>query len=215
MGRAGHSELTNRRKDGRLYTEQMSITPIRDGGGKVTQFIATKQDVTGRKSLEAQLHQVAIIEAIGRLAGGVAHDFNNLLTVINGYSEILREKLGADTKSSIYLKEIFDAGQRAASLPRQPLAFSRRRVLAPQVLDLNTVVSNLEKMLRRLIGEDIKLHTILEPSLNRVKARDRNHPGGRRRGRGALSDPHGTDIIWLQGSGNRRGKKRRGDVREA
>ena len=126
--------------------------------------------MTERKALEAQLQQAAKIEAVGRLAGGVAHDFNNLLTVINGYSELLREKLASDTRSSTYLKEIYDAGQRAASLTRQLLAFSRRQVLAPQVLDLNVVVSNLEKMLRRLIGEDIRLHTLLDPSLRRVKA---------------------------------------------
>ena len=109
------------------------------------------------------------MEAIGRLAGGVAHDFNNLLTIINGYSALLMEKLEADKQASAYLKEIKDAGERAASLTRQLLAFSRRQVLAP-VLDLNTVVSNVEKMLRRLIGEDITLHTRLDPALGRVKA---------------------------------------------
>jgi len=169
-GQPWHGELINRRKDGSFYTEQMSIAPVMDTNGEATHFIATKQDVTEHKVLEAQLHQAAKIEAVGRLAGGVAHDFNNLLTVINGYSELLREKLGSDTKSGVYLKEILDAGQRAASLTRQLLAFSRRQVLAPQILDLNVVVSNLEKMLRRLIGEDIKLRTILDPALNRMKA---------------------------------------------
>jgi PAS domain S-box-containing protein len=169
-GQVWHGELVNRRKDGSLYTEQMSITPIVDARGAVTHFIATKQDVTEHQALEAQLHQAARIEAVGRLAGGVAHDFNNLLTIINGYSELLRERLGTDAKSSTFVKEIYDAGQRAASLTRQLLAFSRRQVLAPQVLDLNVVVSNLEKMLRRLIGEDIKLNTLLDPSLHRVKA---------------------------------------------
>jgi CheY-like chemotaxis protein len=110
------------------------------------------------------------MEAIGRLAGGVAHDFNNLLTIINGYSELLLEKFGADGAASTYLSEVKNAGARAASLTRQLLAFSRRQVLAPQVLDLNIVVANLEKMLRRLIGEDVKLHTVLDPSLGRVKA---------------------------------------------
>ncbi|MDR3675828.1 MAG: PAS domain S-box protein, partial [Acidobacteriota bacterium] len=169
-GQTWHGELINRRKDGKLYTEETTITPIVSASGEVTHFIATKQDVTERRILEAQLHQAAKMEAIGRLAGGVAHDFNNLLTIINGYSQILMEKLKADTQSSEYLKEILDAGERAATLTRQLLAFSRRQVLAPQVLDLNAVVSNLDKMLRRLIGEDIKLHTHLDPTLGRVKA---------------------------------------------
>ena len=105
------------------------------------------------------------MEAVGRLAGGVAHDFNNLLTIINGYTELLLDQFAADKQASAHLKEIKDAGERAASLTRQLLAFSRRQVLAPQVLDLNTVVSNLEKMLKRLIGEDITLRTLLDPSL--------------------------------------------------
>ena len=169
-GKPWQGELINRRKDGSLYTEEMSITPVTDVHGEVTHFIATKQDVTERRALEAQLQQAAKMEAVGRLAGGVAHDFNNLLTVINGYSEILIERLASDVKGSDYLQEINNAGERAASLTRQLLAFSRRQVLAPQVLSLNLVVSNLEKMLRRLIGEDVKLRTVLDSALARVKA---------------------------------------------
>ncbi len=169
-GQSWHGELTNRRKDGGLYTEQMTITPVRDEYGKLTHFIATKQDVTERRSLEGQLQQASKMEAVGRLAGGVAHDFNNLLTVINGYSEILLERSSSDQKASDYLKEINEAGARAASLTRQLLAFSRRQVLTPQVLDLNAVVANLEKMLRRLIGEDVQLSTLLDPALGQIKA---------------------------------------------
>ena len=169
-GKIWHGELINQRKDGSLFTEQMNIAPVRDGSGKVTHFIATKQDVTAHRILEEHVRQAAKMEAIGRLAGGVAHDFNNLLTIINGYSELLLEKFGADGAASTYLTEVRNAGERAASLTRQLLAFSRRQVLAPQVLDLNIVVANLEKMLRRLIGEDVKLHTVLDPSLGSVKA---------------------------------------------
>ena len=169
-GQPWHGELVNQRKDGSLYTEQMNITPVLSAHGEVTHFIATKQDVTERKNLEAQLQQSAKIEAVGRLAGGVAHDFNNLLTIINGYSELLLDELASDQTLSGYLKEIHNAGERAASLTRQLLAFSRRQVLAPQVLDLNMVVSNLESMLRRLIGEDIVLRTALAPQLGRVTA---------------------------------------------
>jgi PAS domain S-box-containing protein len=170
QGENWRGEVVNRRKGGGLYTEELNIAPVRNPRGEITHFIATIHDVTEHKSLEAQLQQKAKMEAVGRLAGGVAHDFNNLLTVINGYAEILKDEFASDTKSSAYLKEIFGAGERAASLTRQLLAFSRRQVLAPQILDLNEVVSNLEKMLRRLIGEDIKLHTLLHPSLGRVKA---------------------------------------------
>ena len=169
-GQPWHGELINQRKDGTLYTEQMSIAPVRGAHGEVTHFIATKQDVTERKIMESQLQQAAKIEAVGRLAGGVAHDFNNLLTVINGYSELLLDELASDPTLSGYVKEIHGAGERAAALTRQLLAFSRRQVLAPQVLDLNVVISNLENMLRRLIGEDIVLLTLLEPSLGCVKA---------------------------------------------
>ncbi len=169
-GQTWEGELINRRKNGTHYTEKMSITAVRDRAGMATHFIATKQDITERRNLEAKLHQASKMEAVGRLAGGVAHDFNNLLTVINGYSEVLMERLASDTKSSGYLEEIHKAGERAASLTRQLLAFSRHQVLAPQVLDMNAVVSNLGNMLRRLIGEDIKLRTLLNPSLARVKA---------------------------------------------
>ena len=165
-GHPWQGELINKRKDGTLYTEQMSIAAVKDLHGEVTHFIATKQDVTERKNLEAQLQQAAKMEAVGRLAGGVAHDFNNLLTIINGYSEILLERLGSDQRSSNYLEEISKAGERAAALTRQLLAFSRRQVLAPQLVDLNSVILNLEKMLKRLIGEDVKLRT----SLGKVKA---------------------------------------------
>ncbi len=169
-GKPWQGELINRRKDGSFYYEQMTIAPVKNAHGEVTHFIATKEDVTERRALEAQVQQAAKMEAIGRLAGGVAHDFNNLLTVINGYSEILLGRTGSDPTSREYLREIHHAGEHAASLTRQLLAFSRRQVLAPQILDLNASVAGLEKMLRRLIGEDIKLRTDLAPGLGRIRA---------------------------------------------
>ena len=169
-GRTWQGELINRRKDGTMYTERMNIGPVRDARGQITDFIATKRDVTERKSLEAQLQQAAKMEAVGRLAGGVAHDFNNLLTIINGYTDLLHDRLASDTEASTYLNEIQNAGERAAGLTRQLLAFSRRQVLTPRVLDLNEVVSNLGNMLTRLIGEHIELRTTLKPSLWQVKA---------------------------------------------
>ncbi len=148
----------------------MTIAPVRGERGEVTHFIATKQDVTARKQLEQQFIQAQKMEAVGRLAGGVAHDFNNLLTIINGYAQLLT---GADLPRrpaiGAMFEEILMAGERAASLTRQLLAFSRRQVMEPRVLDLNSVLANTEKMLRRLIGEDVELVSTLNPDLGRVK----------------------------------------------
>src|SRR5690606_24752940 len=126
-------------------------------------------DVTGLKRLEKQYHQAQKLEAIGQLAAGVAHDFNNLLTVINGYGDLLLQRLPAGDPGRGLLGEICKAGERAASLTRQLLAFSRQQVVAPRVLDLNAVVADTEKMLRRLIGEDVQLITTLSPDLGAVR----------------------------------------------
>ncbi|MBI4167188.1 MAG: CHASE3 domain-containing protein [Acidobacteria bacterium] len=126
-------------------------------------------EITERKSVEAQLLQSQKMEAIGRLAGGIAHDFNNLLTVITGFSDLLLEMPDGDTTMRGYAAEIQKAGERAALLTRQLLAFSRRQILLPEVLDLNTVVIEVDTMLRRLIREDIELKTILSPGLGRVR----------------------------------------------
>ncbi|HXW14356.1 MAG TPA: PAS domain S-box protein [Terriglobia bacterium] len=169
-GKIWRGEVVNRRKDGSLYTEEMNIAPVRDALGEITHFIATKQDVTANKAMEERLRQAAKMEAIGRLAGGVAHDFNNLLTIINGYSELGLDGLNSDDPMRRYINEIMKAGDRAASLTRQLLAFSRQQVLAPQILDLNGVVANVGEMLHRLIGENINLEMVLDPTLGHVKA---------------------------------------------
>jgi PAS domain S-box-containing protein len=150
--------------------------PFQDAAGR--RFLGGMAlDITERKKTEEKLRQtedqfrqVQKMEAIGRLAGGVAHDFNNLLTIILGYSELMLGRLEpADTRRDLIV-QIKNAGDRAASLTRQLLAFSRQQVLAPKVLDLNVVVTETEKMLRRLIGEDITLTTVLDPTLGQVKA---------------------------------------------
>jgi PAS domain S-box-containing protein len=128
------------------------------------------KDITGRKSLERQILQSQKLEVLGRLAGGVAHDFNNLLTAISGYSELAIRDLDPHHPTRADLEAIQAAAERAAGLTRQLLAFSRRQVLQPTVLDLNATVANLEKILRRLIGEDVTLRILLEPCLGRVTA---------------------------------------------
>jgi two-component system cell cycle sensor histidine kinase/response regulator CckA len=144
--------------------------PIHDRAGRVYRFAGIAEDVTVRKSLELQLVQAQKMEAVGRLAGGVAHDFNNLLTAINGYSEIGLQRL--NERDPVYqdITEILKAGERAAGLTRQLLAFSRKQVLQPRVIDLNTSVSDIERLLKRLIGEDIELVTSLGKDLGSVKA---------------------------------------------
>jgi len=127
-------------------------------------------DVTERKSLEEQLRQSQKMEAVGRLAGGIAHDFNNLLTIITGYCELLLNSSGVNEDQRGKIEEIKRAGDRAALLTRQLLAFSRKQVLAPRVLDLNVVIENLRKMIERLIGEDIEFVTVPSPKLDMVRA---------------------------------------------
>ncbi len=127
-------------------------------------------DITGHKELEKQLLQAQKMEAVGRLAGGVAHDFNNMLGAIIGYTEMLMKRLNQDDPTYLYGEEIRKAADRAAMLTRQLLAFSRKQVLQPQKLNLNAVISDLEKMLRRLIGEDVDLILNLDPALAAVKA---------------------------------------------
>jgi PAS domain S-box-containing protein len=143
--------------------------PFKDPSGR--RFLGGMAvDTTERGKLEEQLRQSQKMEAVGRLAGGIAHDFNNLLTIIGGYSQLLLERLQPGERAREQVQEIKKAGERAGALTRQLLAFSRRQVLAPQVLDLNAVVANLEKMLPRLIGEDVELVSRAGPELGRVKA---------------------------------------------
>ncbi|MEW5977690.1 MAG: PAS domain S-box protein [Acidobacteriota bacterium] len=160
----------NRRKDGSLYQEEATISPIRDESGKTINYVAVKRDVTRERVLEEQFRQSQKMEAVGRLAGGVAHDFNNLLTAILGYSEMILIRLDPNDPLRDDLEEIKAAGDRATALTRQLLAFSRRQVLQPQILDLNSIVANMHKMLQRLIGEDVSLKIHLEPTLWRVRA---------------------------------------------
>ena len=162
-------EYRMRHKDGTWRTlESRASTIVKNG--TVEKLVIVNRDVTQRKSLEEQFRQAQKMEAIGRLSGGVAHDFNNLLGVIIGYGEIVQEGTPAESPLRSCVDEMLKAGHRAAGLTRQLLAFSRQQVLDPRILDLNAVVRDMEKMLKRLIGEDIQLVTSLDRSLIRIKA---------------------------------------------
>ena len=170
QGRVWTGRMINRRKDGSLLEEDATISPIRDAAGRSTGYVAVKRDITRQRQLEDQLRQAQKMESIGRLAGGVAHDFNNLLTVINGYSSFLLKGLKKGDPLRSFADEIRVAGERAASLTRQLLAFSRKQTIEPRLLDLNATVRESAPMLQRLIGEDIALKTRLDGSLGQVMA---------------------------------------------
>jgi PAS domain S-box-containing protein len=157
-------------KDGKQIHIALTVSPIKDVSGRIVGASAIGRDITESKQMEDMFRQAQKMEAVGRLAGGVAHDFNNMLSVILGYSELLLERADTDGQVRMQCEEIKRAGDRAASLTRQLLAFSRQQVLEPRVLNLNTSVAEIEKMLRRLIGEDIDLRTSLDPTLGLVKA---------------------------------------------
>jgi two-component system cell cycle sensor histidine kinase/response regulator CckA len=157
-------------RDGRRVFADLHLYLIRDKKGAPRYIIGISVDVTERKSLENQLRQAQRMETIGRLAGGVAHDFNNLLTVIKGYCDLLLERKSAAGAFLPQLEHIAKAAEQAASLTRQLLAFSRQQVLQPKVFSLNTLVSNTDSMLRRLISEDVEMVTITSKNIGAIKA---------------------------------------------
>jgi PAS domain S-box-containing protein len=156
--------------DGRITWVSTSKVPIRDASGQIVGLVGVSRDITERRHLEDQARLGQKMEAIGRLAGGVAHDFNNLLGVIIGYGEMVLNRLPEEDPLRTRQEEVLKAAHRAAALTGQLLAFGRRQVLQPKVLDLNGVVGDMDKMLRRLIGEDLELATILDPDLGSVWA---------------------------------------------
>jgi two-component system cell cycle sensor histidine kinase/response regulator CckA len=163
-------ELLVQTKQGRHLTVLATSSAERDADGRVISIRGMLRDVTGQRSLEHQLRQAQKMEAVGRLAGGVSHDFNNLLTAILGYADLLALALPGDSPLRRHTDEIKAAAQRGADLTRQLLAFGRQQVLAPEILDLNEIVLTIEKLLRRVIGEDIELVTKLDPALGAVRA---------------------------------------------
>ncbi len=168
-GDVWRGEITNRRKDGSLYLEEMTITPVRDESGGILHFVAIKSDVTGRRRLEQQLRAAQKMDAIGRLAGGVAHDFNNALAVILGFAERGLGRLAPLDPLHHDLREIVRTVERSASLTRQLLAFARRQIVMPRVLGLNDAIASLGNMLPRLIGEDVDLRIVAGAGLWNVR----------------------------------------------
>ena len=169
-GGTWQGEIVNRRKDGSFYTEEMTITPVRAGGAEITHFVAIKQDVSKRKQLEDQFRHAQKMDAVGRLAGGVAHDFNNALAVITSFAELIQMKLAPADALHRHVQQILKASERGASLTRQLLAFSRKQTIEPAVLDLNSIIADLDKMLYRLIGENIEISIKQSADLKAIKA---------------------------------------------
>ena len=155
--------LINKKKDGTIFEQESTISPIRDANGRIINYVGVRRDVTREAALEAQLRQSQKMEAIGQLAGGVAHDFNNLLTVISGNVALLQLQESLSTETSACLAEIEKASERAASLTRQLLLFSRQQELQTRNLDLNDIVTNVAKMLQRVLGEHIQMQLKFAP----------------------------------------------------
>jgi PAS domain S-box-containing protein len=169
-GLVWQGRFTNKKKDGTLYLEDATITPLRDKRGRIVNYIQVKRDVTREQQLEEQYRQAQKMEAVGLLAGGIAHDFNNILTVINGYSELACAQLPPDSPLLETMGTILQSGKRAANLVRQLLAFSCKQIIQPRLLELNPLVLQLNRMLRRVISENIHIETNLAPDLWPIKA---------------------------------------------
>ncbi len=166
------------RKGGALVDVSLWTAPLRDRQGQIVASLQLFADITERIRLEDQFRQAQKMEAIGRLAGGVAHDFNNILTVIGGFCDVALEGVEPDDPVVGDLVEIKKASDRAASLTRQLLAFSRRQILSPKVLELNTLIHDMEKMVGRILGEDVELILALSEQIGSDRGRPRPDRAG-------------------------------------
>ena len=169
-GETWRGEFLNRQKNGELFWESALICPIKNNAGETTHYLGLMQDITEHKQLQEQLLQVQKMDSIGTLAGGIAHDFNNILTIIMGHTDLALEKSGANHPLFEDLSAIQAASEQAANLTRQILAFGRKQIYLPQVLDINQMISNMKNMLQRLIGEDIRIEMALAQGLPVIKA---------------------------------------------
>lgn len=169
-GAVWQGEITNRRKDGTLYSEEMTITPVRSDTGEISHFVAIKVDITAAKKTELQLQQAQKMEAIGRLASGIAHDFNTLLNIILGYSELLLAELPNDNPLRRHVEQIENSANVGALVTKQLLAFGRKHALNAEVIDLRNFVADMQPMLRRLLRESIELVVRCSQEVCPVKA---------------------------------------------
>jgi len=175
-GKVWKGRFVNKKKDGTLYTEEATISPVFDTSGGIVNYIAVKLDISEKlkeaeekEKLQKQYRQKKKMEAIGRLSGGVAHDFNNMLGVIIGHAEIALDKLQAGESTAEDLRGILSAAEKSAGIVRQLLAFARQQPIEPKVVDLNTVIAGMLKLLRRLVGEDIDLCWLPDTNIGPVK----------------------------------------------
>jgi PAS domain S-box-containing protein len=170
LGEPWRGCVAETRADGSLLQIELAVTPVHDDEGKLSSFVAVGHDVTRERQLELEMRHAQKLEAVGRLAGGVAHDFNNLLTVMTTCASLAAETIGEEHPAHAEVLEIQQAVERASRLTHQLLAFSRKQLLLPRILDLNDVVEGLEKMLRRLLGEDVEIVVRTATNLRPIEA---------------------------------------------
>lgn len=164
-GQAWQGRLVNRKKDGTLYTADVTITPVRAGDGEITHYVSVQRDITQALAREEAYRQTLKMEAVGQLATGIAHDFNNLLTAINGNASVLADGTVDGAKVREVARTILSAGKRAADLTRQLLTFTRKQVVEPRVMSLNDIVRDMHDRLERIAGAEVSLQTRLGPDL--------------------------------------------------
>ena len=167
-GQVWRGEFINRKRSGELYCEVASIAPVKDQNGKITNYVAVKEDVTRLKATEAQLRQAQKMEAIGQLTGGIAHDFNNLLTIIIGNLQLIQESVANDETLRVFAEDALWSAQRGAELTHRLLAFARRQPLTPTASDLNAVVHGISDLFRRTLGSGIEIREALAESVHAV-----------------------------------------------
>jgi PAS domain S-box-containing protein len=169
-GASSKGRIISRRREGTFYEEEATIHPVRGASGEIVSYVGVRRDVTTQARLEERLRQAEKMEGVGMLAGGVAHDFNNLLTLIMGYNALIADGLDSKSPLNAFTRSIRKAAEGAAAMTKQLLAFSRRQVIAPRVLDLNAVVTDASRMLRRLVRENITFIEDLQPGLWSIRA---------------------------------------------
>ncbi|TVR80766.1 MAG: PAS domain S-box protein [Rhodospirillales bacterium] len=167
-GNVWTGELLNRKKGGDLFWELASIAPVRDVHGKVTHYVAVKEEITERKATEERLRQVHKMQAIGELTGGIAHDFNNMLAIILGNLQLLEEDMAADPARRELIADAIWSAERGAELTSRLLAFARRQRLNPQITDINVVIREMTDLLRRTLGERIEIREVLSPAVGKT-----------------------------------------------